>query len=225
MAAWKERVLRCVTVRELPDGRFPADFRDPATGLRNRRTLKADGRTEAKRQARESAGAIKTGGLLAAPRQAPDGPTVAEAMLRAIEQSAATEETRIDYRKRANLFIRWLKERHPNAARWADVTAGIVEEYQAHVQNELGLSNATVITRMHVVRSTSSYWHRMEPDLFARDVAKAVRFHPAKTNPHEREAREQRKALSRDALARFLAYLRRAIRGPIPWRSCKRTAA
>jgi len=77
--------------------------------------------------------------------------------------------------------------------------------YLAHCI-KAGLAHESIRHRLAVVKLTSRFWFENDPERY-RDVARPVRLPAKNEDPFERAEKERRKALSREDLAAFLAFL------------------
>jgi len=194
-----------VRIRERLPGSWQAAFTDPATGRRERITIRATSTADARRQAKALSDQI------AARRfgtKRGNEPTIGQAMQSAIEASRGNLETRKWYTRWANKFLEWLAEAHPTVKHWTDLKTEMVRAYLAYCERELGLSCKSIRARMLPIHMAARLMVENDPERYPRDVARPVRTPASKGNPLEQAEREARKALPAAALRVLLDALR-----------------
>jgi hypothetical protein len=160
-------------------GRWQLDWRDPETGQRLQRRVRAASLQEVRDIADHLSREVSAGrGLLPAQRQFK--PTVDEAIQEAIAASRGNVQTRREYVGLANLFGKWLNEARPGIASWAEVTTKALRDYLDHCRI-LRLSSDQIRKRFYVLKMTSRYMAQTYAPQF-QDVAAPVRFIPPKSH-------------------------------------------
>ena len=195
--------IGCVRLRARGKN-WQADFRNPKTGLRERKLIVAFDQKDAERQALDLHVLLTTGQFQSSsPR---NEIAVVDAFGRAIADCHGRDRTRRHYANQADLFRRWLAETRPAVRFWSEVHTETLRAYLSHCLKQK-MAHETVRHRMAVVKLTSRYWYQNDPDHY-RDIAGPVRLPPKDEDPFERMEKEQAKALSRDDLVAFLEFLK-----------------
>lgn len=198
----EKRTIGCVRLRPRGEN-WQADFRNPKTGRRDRRLIRAVNQTDAERQGLDLHVRLTTGQFQSVPA---DDLAVVDAFGRAIADSRGRPRTRRHYASQADLFRGWLAETRPAVRYWSEVHTDTLRAYVSHCV-KVGLAHESIRHRLAVVKLTSRYWYENDPERY-RDAARPVRMPLKSEDPFERAEKERAKALCRDDLVAFLDFLK-----------------
>lgn len=202
--AFSKGEIRCRPVKGKP-GRWQLDWRDPETGRRIQKRVRASSAALAKKIAKAAELEVAAGrGFLGSNGNKHD-PTVDQAMAEAIQASKGNETTKRVYCTIANRFGRWLNENRPGICKWSAVTPKLIRDYVDSFRSDL--ANDSRKKYMVPIQMTARYMSATYPDDFA-NVAAGIGCGEVRESRIKRLERERAKVLDIEVLRTLLDWLR-----------------
>lgn len=197
-----------VFVKLMPDGRWRASWTDPVTRRHVRRVLPSATYEEAREAAKGINRDVSAGRRYNVKLRGKSGHSVSEAAMEAIRHTDARPETRAEYGKRFNQFLKFCEEEVAGVRCWGDVTEAVLGKYLEHCRRA-GIAFDTLRQRVYAIKVVARHMNETYPEQYPRDVARVLRIkRPMPVEQGEDEDGEGGAILTAGALRTLLAWLR-----------------